>query len=110
MASKEACVASPSSNTLLSPCLERSESTQHLTSSTIPVTTSASASISACRHHSLDLENLGCGCSKKKCLSGHRTNFQKSIDQNQNFFPGLILPVNYTLLLYHEFYARTGIG
>ena len=25
----------------------------------------------------------------KKSLPGHRTNFQKSIDQNQSFFPGL---------------------
>ena len=31
--------------------------------------------------------NLGCG--SKKSLPGHQTNFKKSIDQNQSFFPGL---------------------
>ena len=86
MASKEACVASPSSNTLLSPCLERSESTQHLTSSTIPVTTSASASISACRHHSLDLENLGCGCSKKNVYRATGPIFKNQLTRTKIFF------------------------
>ena len=38
-------------------------------------------------YHLFDLENLGCG-SKKKKLPGYWSNFQKSIDQNQSFFPG----------------------